>query len=187
MIEATDDGHYRNMNALLRPSLMLALSMLAAGCSPPSAFAELEGPGFVLTAQEPVAAFEVTLCLNAPTDEQLFVQASVAVEARTTLGTAALRLESLADRPADERSLTAEVSSALSPVRWFGLQADGDWKARGRRCATPEVVEFSAERLSPGASLKVESWSVQMDVTWEGRAFSDSLDSGDLTVEIEQL
>lgn len=161
--------------------------MLAVGCSPPSATTEFEGTSFVLTAEEPVAAFEVTLCLKGAAQDDLFVGASITADARTTAGIAMLRLESLADRPVDERSLTAVVSPASTDVRWFELQADGDWSGSGRRCASPEVVEFSAEGLAPGESLNVEAWSVVMNATWEGRAFSDSLYSDDLTIEVERL
>lgn len=175
------------MNALIRPCLLLAISMLAVGCSPPSATTEFEGPSFVLTAEEPVAAFEVTLCVQGPAQDRLSVGASIIADARTTAGTATLGLESLADRPADERSLTAEVSSAGETLRRFDLQADGAWNGGGRRCAAPEVVEFSADGLAPGESLEVEAWSVVMDATWDGRAFSDTLYDEDLRVEVERL
>jgi len=136
----------------------------------PSALASLEGPSFVLTADEPVAAFEVTLCLEGPTAKAAYVHASLTADARTTGDAATLRLESLADRPADEGSDSLEVSAQGQELR-FSLEADGPWEDGGRRCSTPEVVEFSAEGLADGQSLEIEAWVVDMDVKWDAGAF----------------
>ncbi len=175
------------MSFQLRPCLLLALSMLTAGCSLPELETSLEGPAFVLTADEPVAAFEVTLCLKGSVPKELFVSGSLSADARTTAGAATLRVDSQSDRPTDEGSDSVEVSGADAEL-FLWLAAEGPWKNGGRRCSAPEVVEFSAEGLAPGESLEVEAWAVSMQVEFEARAFGgDGPEDGDLSVEIERL
>lgn len=188
MIEVTACGHYRDvMNALLRPCLLVALSMLSAGCSLPEVQTSLEGPSFVLTSDEPVAAFEVTLCLEGSVPKELFVSGSLTADVRTSGEAATLRLESQSDRPMGEGSESVEVSRQGAEL-FLWLEAEGPWKDGGQRCSTPEVVEFSAEGLAQGESLEVEAWAVSMEVEFQTRVFGgDGPDDGDLSVQIERL
>lgn len=175
------------MNASLRSPLVLGLSLLVVGCSLPLFERSVEGPSFELTADEPVAAFEVTLCLEGPSANIMSLHASLDAEARTTADAATLQLQSLADRPGQNEPDRLEVTPQGAELEWFHLAADGDWEGSGRRCATPEVVEFSAEGLQPGETLEVETWNVTMSGKWDNGMFGGGPDEDDLIVEIERL
>lgn len=180
-------GHYPDVNASLRSSLVLGLSLLVAGCSLPSVEVSVEGPTFTLTADEPVAAFEVTLCLEGPSPRMVHVNGTLNADARTTAGTATLELDSLADRPGDDEPDRVETSEHGAELAWFSLAADGDWEGSGRRCSVPEIVEFSAHGLASDEALEVEAWAVTLGVQWDDGMFGDGPDEGDLSVEIERL
>ncbi len=181
------------MSRMTRLLSLLPVCALMTGCSMPEATQTVEGPAFTLTADEPVAAFEVTLCLKGPSPKELYVSSSLFMAATTDAGEPVmLRVESL-ERPEPEPDARdpyladVEVGPGEPNERVISLVADAAWKGSGERCAEPEVVQFSVDALPEGASVSVDEWDVTMRVEWNDGMFGNGPDDGDVSVEIEQL
>lgn len=179
------------MFSMMRKTLLSSLAVLAVGCSMPEQVATSEGPAFTLTADEPVAAFEVTLCLSGPNPKQLFVSGHVDATARTEAGGVDVLLESL-DRPEsddafDPHARTFELAADEDTSAVLRMVADGDFRGSGERCAEPEVIQFSVDDLPPGASVEVEPWDVTMVVRWNDGSFGSGPKDDDLRIEIVRL
>ncbi len=179
------------MFSMMRRSLLASLAVLTVGCSLPEEMATTEGPAFTLTADEPVAAFEVTLCLSGPNPKELYVTGHINATARASASGQALRVESL-DRPevedgeGDAYAGTFDLTAGEDAAS-IRMVADADFRGSGERCAEPEVIQFSTVGLAPGASIAVEEWDATMVVEWNDGAFGKGPDAGDLRIEIVRL
>ncbi|MCR9163634.1 MAG: hypothetical protein ACE37F_15495 [Nannocystaceae bacterium] len=176
----------------MRPRHLLAsLALLCSACSLPEQVATAEGPAFTLTAQEPVAAFEVTLCLSGPNPQHLDVRGHLEANVRTHAPDLELLIESL-DRPEvdegefDDHARTYALDPGEDNRGFLRMLADGDFRGSGERCGEPEVIEFSVD-LPPGATVDVDTWHATMTVQWDDGAFGDGPRDGDLRVEISRL
>ena len=180
------------MFSMMRPALLASLAVLAVGCSLPQEMATAEGPAFTLTAEEAVAAFEVTLCLSGPNPKNLYVRGHINATARASASGHTLLVESL-DRPEveegerDDHARTFELTAGEDATARVQMVADADFRGRGERCAEPEVIQFSTDGLAPGASISVDEWDATMVVEWNDGAFGKGPDDGDLRIEIVRL
>lgn len=180
------------MFSMMRRSLLASLAVLAVGCSLPEEMATTEGPAFTLTADEPVAAFEVTLCLSGPTPKELYVRGHINATARSSASGQTLLVESL-DRAEveegdhDDHARTFELTAGEDTSARIQMVADDDFRGRGERCAEPEVIQFSTEALAPGDSISVDAWDATMVVEWNDGAFGKGPNDGHLRVDIVRL
>mgnify|MGYP000580547316 CR=1 FL=1 len=178
---------------MLRLASLLSVGLLMTGCSLPEQIRTEAGPAFTLTADAPVAAFEVTLCLTGPDPKSLYVRGRVNAVATTDADRdLQLHMESL-DRPVvaddehDAHARTLELPASGDVEGGFGLLAEAQWKGSGRRCAEPEAIQFAVDGLQPGESVTVEDWDVTMTAQWNDGSFGSGPDDEDLSVEIVRL
>ena len=127
---------------------LLALAVLVPACSLPSQERIVAGPAFTLTADAPVAAFEVTLCVDGPKVKNAFVSATAEFTAvATSSRPLTLDVESL-EAPEGEAAPTEVGLSPGAPEDdslW--MVAAGAFERGGRRCGEPEVIQFSVDEL----------------------------------------
>ncbi|MBV1858854.1 MAG: hypothetical protein KUG77_10610 [Nannocystaceae bacterium] len=175
-----------------RASLVASI-LLVGGCSMAKQVETVDGPGFTLSAETPVMAFEVTLCLTGPSPDELYIDGRVGAEFTTTAGRAIpVLLESLEapiseDGEFNQYNRTFDVESEETSNASVSLVADGEWKAGGRRCSAPEVIQFSVESLESGETVDVAAWDVTMSASWSDGAFGDGPKGSDLSVTIAPL
>ena len=175
---------------MLRFVPLVALTMLVPGCSMPQQERTARGPAFTLTPDVPVAAFDVTLCLEGPDPHDLHVWASVQVSATSTTGRPVLlRMESLERDGFEDDGYVEDLHIPASSRNTgsFALGANAQWHGGGKRCAAPEPVQFVVEGLEPGESVTVDNWDVTMTVKWYDGNFGHGPDDADLSIEIERL
>jgi len=172
---------------MTRSMSLLALALLVPACSLPVQERVVSGPAFTLTPDAPVAAFEVTLCIDGPKVKHAYVSATAEFSAVST-STRPLRLdaESL-DAPEDQQPATLHLSPGASKDDSLWMVAAGAFERGGRRCGEPEVLQFSVDALDANERIDVTAWDVVMRVEWEGDKIGQSLGDEDLSVEIVQL
>ncbi len=176
----------------IRRSLLAMLGLLAVGCQLPLQATSIEGPALMLTAEQPVAAFEIRLCLSGPKMRWVNVEGRVAARAKTEVGSAVLEMEAL-DRPRVEddeddpyaHSMTIDAGEETLGI--VELVTDGSFRANGVRCSAAEVLQFTADGLAPGAQLNVYSWDVSMVVEWSDGVLGEGPDEDELWIELEPL
>lgn len=164
---------------------LFALALAVPACSLPVEAHTVAGPAFMLTADEPVAAFEVTLCVDGPKVKHAYVSAQLDLTARAT-STRPLRLD-VTSLQAEDEALQLELSPGAEEEDSLWMDAEGSFEPGGRRCGEPQVVEFSVDTLGELDSIEVARWDVTMRVEWEGERFGGHLDDADLSVEIVRL
>lgn len=173
-----------------RSSSLFALFAISLACQPAEADTRLDlDDEVVLTAAEPVAAFEVTLCLSGePPNNGLHVYGSFYATARTSQGEVVeVTLESL-DAPGDESTspfvdvvsaTTASVDADIS------LYTERDWEAEGRRCQE-QVVQVSVPDLAEGQSVVVSDLYVTMLAQWSSFC-GPGVQEESLSIEVVRL
>ncbi len=168
------------------------LPLLAGACEPASASTVAEVPSeLVLTADEPVAAFEVRLCVVGEPPHALDVSAHFDLQAFTNEGSVELTLESLeADPEVDGHEAAFDVRTVQSDDGYslgISLVAEADWGSSGMRCAAPEVVQISGSELARDQVVNIIGLEARGSAQWSERGCGGGFDEDWLQIEVERL
>ena len=160
------------------------VATLGFACQPGRAATEQElGEDVVLTADAPVAALEVTLCMTGGTPNGLAGYGNVFAEVSTNEGTAEFTLESLESEEDPYRETTS--ASATAERLNIALLTDRDWEADGERCQQ-QVVQLSVPALEAGQTVTVSDLSVSFTAEWAG--FCGPVpDDDNLSIAVERV
>jgi hypothetical protein len=172
-------------------SLLCGLLLAITACSPPSAYAEQDGPEIVLSAAQPEAEFLVTLCVDRPESltevtPSAHVNADVEVIGERAGVIRAEVIEVDDEERQDELDLADEPSEDGEWVA-FSLESDGPWEQTGRHCTEQSVrFEYEGDAEDEDSMTEVRlTWHVNFYVEywyegWGRSGFEDD----DVSVEI---
>ncbi len=167
----------------LRLALLGGLLGLTA-CSPLDAVLEAAGPEFTLSVDEPIAEFDVVWCLDRPGNIRWSsTGANVEFEleiAGAATGSLVATLDAVGDAEGDRAERDLAVAEERSPGLYSELeQLDGS----GRACTAPQRVQF--EFLGEDDTTQIQvAWTAELFVSYEPGLRGDSIDEGDLEIEI---
>lgn len=171
---------------------LCALFGLAMACQPGTVETAADiDEEVILTADEPVAAFEVTLCVADGSPNGLVMFSSFHATTSTNDGEVDVMLETLDPANADEINAgnpgsyaTTTNATPTAQEADISLNTERDWEGSGRRCQE-QVVQVSVESLAEGQTVTVTDLGVQLRAEWAG--LCDSPDEGSLSIETVRL
>lgn len=157
---------------------------LAFACQPGTAQTQQDiDEDVVLTADEPVAAFEVTLCMTGGTPANLNGYGSFSGTVSSSAGEVEFTLESL-ESEEDSYTETTSATSTAEPTK-ISLVTDRDWGSSGERCQT-QVVQLSVPSLEADQSVTVTELSVDFNAEWSGFC-GPTPDDDSLSITVERV
>ncbi len=153
----------------------------------------MEGPTFTLDAQTPVAAFEVTLCMEGPevknTQPKATIYASWVAPSGAAVIVTAENLDAVAD-PDDDDNPYFDEEDEPGPEGSLSVEVDtddGPWEGRsGQRCQRAQVIQFDAPDLAQGESVEL-TWSARFGGNFYSGAYGDPLEDEHWIVNIQRL
>lgn len=167
-------------------SLLCASMVGVVACSLPQTWTDEDGPQVVLTQSEPVAEFDIKLCITGSKIDSVdgYAELEVVREASNPDATGIVRAELGDGSDEDQEDLTADEDPPLT----LTLDGEGPWENRkGRRCSDPQRVRFIYEGDDEMAMHEL-SWNVEFSVSYsDGLVFADSIDESDMSIEIEPV
>ncbi|MGH1343923.1 MAG: hypothetical protein ACRBN8_20360 [Nannocystales bacterium] len=167
---------------------LCALFGLAMACQPGTVETSADiDEDVVLTSDDPVAAFEVTLCISEGSPNGLNMYSSFHATTSTNEGEVAVTLETL--DPGEESGTSSsyvEVTNATTTATEsdVSLNTQRDWEASGERCQE-QVVQVSVESLPEGQTVTVTDIHIDLLAEWAG--LCDSPDEDSLSIETVRL
>ncbi len=183
------------MNRIYRTSRSCVgvLLLVAVACEPPSATAsERFTDDITLTAEEPIAAFEVRLCVTEDAPTEFEGDGSFSAQASVNEGSAALTLENLAvdpdyvgpegtDPPVEVVSLSDSEASlgVILTTRPDGLSSG--------QCSETQVVQFSVSELMPGQTVTIVGAAAFFGGQWAHSLCGSDLTDSAMRLEIERI
>lgn len=183
------------MNRIYRASrtCVAALLLVGVACEPPSAVAtERVMDDITLTADDPVAAFEVRLCVTEDAPTEFEGDGSFSAEVRVNEGSAALTLENLAVDPdyvgpegASDPIEVVTLSDTRSSVSVI-LTTRPDGLSSGQ-CSETQVVQFSVDELSPGQTVTIASAAAFFGGQWANSLCGSDLTDASMRLEVERI
>jgi len=170
-----------------------ALLLAAVACESPSATSTERVPGDItLTAEEPVAAFEVRLCVTEDAPPEFEGDGSFSAQARVNEGSAELTLENLAVDPdyvgpAGSKGPVQVVtlSDSQSQVGVI-LTTRPDGLSAGE-CTETQVVQFSVGELASEQTVTIVSAEALFDGQWVNSPCGADLQDTSIQLEIERI
>ena len=169
------------------------LFLAIVACESPSASVVEDGPDeFTLTADVPLAVFEVKLCVSDDAPGEFEGDGSFSALARLNEGSAMLTLENLEVDPnynvPEGSDPPIQVETVSDGVVDFAviLTLDVNGLLAGE-CTDPQVIQFSADGLAQGQTITISSSEASF-----GGEFTESLCPSDfsdasLSLEIEAI
>lgn len=149
---------------------LCAIFGLAMACQPGRAETEQGFDDVVLTADDPVAAFEVTLCLTGGAPNGLNLYGSLNATTSASEGTVEITLESLDPDPESSNNAYVDVTEASSdaqPTRIL-LNTDRDWEDSDKRRCQEQVVQLSVPSLAEGQTVTITDFNIALAAEWAG-------------------
>lgn len=168
---------------------LCALFGLAMACQPGTAETEETlGDEVVLTADEPIAAFDVTVCIEGGAPNGLNLYGNFRATTATNEGSVELTLETL-DTEEDSQSTayldTIDASSEAQPTN-ISLNTQRDWEAsEGRRCQQ-QVVQVSVPSLAEAQTVTISEITISLTAEWAGIC-GETPDEESLSIEAVRL
>lgn len=167
--------------------------MLAVACEAPSATtSESVSDDITLTAEDPVAAFEVRLCVSNDAPDEFDGSGSFSAEARVSTGSAELTLENLAvdpdyNGPEDapdpvERITLSDTQGSVSVI----LTTTLDGLSAGQ-CSETQVVQFSVRELAPEQTVTIASAQAFFGGDWAESLCSSGFSDASLYLEVDRI
>lgn len=168
---------------------LCALFGLAMACQPGTAETEQGFDDVVLSADAPVAAFEVTLCLTGGAPNGLNLYSSLSGSTSASEGAVEVTLESL-DPEDTQRSASTyvDVTDATSTGQPtdISLNTDRDWEdSDGRRCQE-QVVQLSVPSLAEGQTVTLTDFNIRLVAEWAGIC-GETPDEDALSIEVVRI
>ena len=137
-----------------------------------------------LTADEPVVAFEVTVCIQGGTAPDSEIEGTFRIGARTDESELAVVVENLADGQRETISAGSDIYEYTS----VGFVSQTDWSGSGRRCSEPEVLEVSVAGLPAGEEVTLLNAEGRVLVSGSDPGFcGDALNPGEVSLNVERL
>ena len=180
-------------------SLSCGVLLAVAACSPPSVFAEREGPEVTLTAADSEAQFEVTLCIDVPDtidsvhDPRIEIQADIEVVSSERGGVVRGLVDGTMDEERrDEADLSAPArenySGEADDFLSFGMDGFEPLEGAGRHCSEPQRMRFEYDGEDPMTQLRL-TWTVMVDARYSSNRVlrSDGFTGDDVSIEIEAV
>ena len=171
---------------------LCALFGLAMACQPGRAETAQGFDDVVLTAADPVAAFEVTLCMTggSPNGLNLYssLNATVSASEGASEGAVEFTLESLDPDP--EGTATAyvdviETTSEAQPTS-ISLNTGRDWEDSDSRRCQEQVVQLSVPSLAEGQTVTISDFNITLVAEWAGIC-GETPDEGALSIEAVRI
>ncbi len=167
---------------------LCSLFGLVMACQPGTAETATDlGDEVVLTASEPVAAFDVTLCLEGGAPNGLNVYSTFTATTSTSEGEVQLTLETL--DPENEAYASAYVditdASATAQPTSISLNTQRDWEASDERCQQ-QVVQVSVPSLAEAQTVTVTDIKIVLRAEWAGFC-GETPDEDALSIEAVRL
>lgn len=166
---------------------LCALFALAVACQPGTAETAADVDEVVLTADNPVAAFEVTLCLTGGAPNGLNLYSTLQATASTSEGEVELTLEALDAEDEAYPGSYAEISNATTTAQQTSISLDTqrDWEASDRRCQE-QVVQLSVPELDGDQTVTITDISIQLRAEWAGLC-GETPNDDSLSIETARL
>ena len=166
---------------------LCALFGLAMACQPGTAETEQGLDDVVLSADTPVAAFEVTVCVESGTPNGLTLYGTFNAATSTDGEAVEVTLETL--DPSEDASPGAAVdltdaSSTAEPTRIF-LNTDRDWETSEPRRCQEQVVQISVPSLPDDQTVTVSDITIELRAEWAGLCGAPDADS--LSIEAVRI
>lgn len=159
---------------------------LAAACEPYEGVfkkTDLQGE-YRLTAEEPVIALEVTVCIRGDAPPDFEIEGSFTSGFRTDEGEVTVAMENLASGQRETIGAVSDIYGYTTVD--FALQAN--WSGSGRRCSDPEILELSVAGLASGQEITVFNPEGQISVSGSDTGLcGDILEHGEVSIDIERL
>lgn len=170
-----------------------AALLLVVACEPPGAVTTTDiDEEVVLTREQPVAAFEVRLCLSADAPPEVEGSGSLSGNARLNEGTAELTLENL-DIDADYESPDAQnppVSTETLEAEMASMGVVLTFNPSGLssgQCTDSQVVQFSASGLEGEQAITLTSLEGFFGGEWTNSLCSSDLSDATMELEVERI
>ena len=167
--------------------------LLVVACESPSAFVDEDGPDPVtLTADQPVAAFEVKLCVSEDPPAEFEGDGTFRGQARVSEGEVELTLENLEVDPnyavPEGSDPPIQVETLSGGVVDFGviLTLDVNGLVAGD-CTEAQVVQFSASGLTDGQTVTITSSEAVFGGEWTESLCPSNFSESAMSLEIEAL
>jgi hypothetical protein len=168
---------------------LCALFALAMACQPGTADTEEAlGDDVVLTADEPVAAFDVTVCIEGGAPNGLNLYSNFRATTATNEGSVELTLETL-DTEEDSQSTayldTIDASTEAQPTS-ISLNTQRDWEASEDRRCQQQVVQVSVPSLAEAQTVTISEITITLTAEWAGLC-GETPDEESLSIEAVRL
>ena len=170
-----------------------AALLLVVACEPPGAVATTDiDDEVVLTREQPVAAFEVRLCLSADAPPEVEGSGSLSGNARLNEGTAELTLENLDVDPdyasPDAQSPPTSTETLESEMASMGvvLTFNPSGLSSGQ-CTDSQVVQFSAAGLEGEQAITLTNLEAFFGGEWTNSLCSSDLSDATMELEVERI
>ncbi len=166
---------------------LCALFALAVACQPGTAETDADVDEVILTADAPVAAFEVTLCLTGGAPNGLNLYATFQATTSTNEGEIEVTLEALDAEDETYAGSYTDVSGATSTAQPTSISLDTqrDWETSGTRCQE-QVVQLSVPELAEGQTVTVTDINILLRAEWAGLC-GETPDEDSLSIETVRL
>lgn len=167
--------------------------LLAVACESPSATTtEAVSEDITLTADDPVAAFEVRLCVTDDAPAEFDGSGSFSAEARVNVGSAELTLENLAVDPdyngpedAPDPVELVPLSDSQSSIAVI-LTTTLDGLSSGQ-CSETQVVQFSVRELEPGQTVTIAGAQAFFGGDWAESFCPSGFSDTSLYLEVDRI
>ena len=151
--------------SILRVHVPLLALAFSASCSPNDVMVTADGPTFTLSAEQPVASFEVEFCAKKSARGNTFVSGMLHIEelqssAAETSASVLVTVDE-GEEDAKEREVTA------TDERWsrsLEFNSTGPWDDNKRGCGRTHSVTIALVDHEPSEPIEV-FWSIDMHVS----------------------